>query len=82
MEAELKVMQEEATRNPSRPTAAQLEREVNQMIADRNAREARQNELAWTRRLMPLALGLNVVLLAVLALVLAQRRRSAASLAG
>lgn len=82
MEAELKAMQEEAARNPSRPTVAQLERELNQMIAERNAREARRNELARTQRLMTLSFGLNLVLAAVLALALAQRRRASASLAG
>lgn len=81
MEAEVKALQEEAARNPNRPTVAQLEQEVKQMIAERNAREARRNQLARTRWLMPLSLGLNLVLVTLLALLLARRRRASTPVA-
>ena len=36
MEAELRALQEEAAKDPARPTMAQVQRELNRMLAERN----------------------------------------------
>ncbi|HEY0557901.1 MAG TPA: hypothetical protein VGG20_26865 [Thermoanaerobaculia bacterium] len=73
MEAELKAMQEEAAKDPSRPTMAELQRDMDQMLAEKNAAAARRSGAARREWLMGLSLGLNVALALALLAVLSRR---------
>jgi hypothetical protein len=74
MEARLKAMQEEAAKNPSRPTIAELQRDLDQMVAAKNAAAARRSGAARRERLARLSFGLNVALALALLGVLIRRR--------
>jgi hypothetical protein len=80
MEAELKQMQAEAAKNPNRPSVAQLQRELDQMAAERDARLSRQDKATRLERWLTGSFGLNVLL--ALALLWALLRRRGATAAG
>jgi len=73
MEAELKAMQEEAAKNPSRPSIAQLQQELGEMAAERDARVSRRSTAARLQWWLTGSFGLNLVL--TLALLWALLRR-------
>jgi hypothetical protein len=76
MEAELKQMQEEAAKNPNRPSMAELRRELDEMAAERDAKLSRQDKAAHLQRWLTGSFTLNLVL--TLALLWALLRRSGA----
>ena len=77
MEAELKALQEEAAKDPSRPTMAELQRDVERMVAERNAAAARRSGAARREWLTRISLGLNVALALALLAILSRRGRRA-----
>ncbi|PYQ67565.1 MAG: hypothetical protein DMF53_01545 [Acidobacteria bacterium] len=76
MEAELKEMQAEAAKNPSRPSIAELQRELDQMAAEREAKISRRSTAARLQWWLTGSFGLNLVL--TLALLWALLRRGGA----
>jgi hypothetical protein len=58
MEAELNNLQAEAAKNPARPTVAEMERELNQMVAQRHG----DFDVARLERLVKWSLGLSLAL--------------------
>ena len=73
MEAELKAMREEAANDPSRPSMAELRRELDEMAAERDAKDSRQSKadrLAWW---LTGSFGLNLVLAPALLWALLRR---------
>jgi hypothetical protein len=76
MEAELKAMQEEAAKNPHRPSMAELQRELDQMAAERDAKASRQSTAARLQWWLTGSFSLNLIL--TLALLWALLRRSGA----
>ena len=58
MEAELEALQREAAKNPSRPTVAEMERELNRMVAERR----RASETPRRERLLRWSVGLTLLL--------------------
>ena len=80
MEAELKAMEAEAAKNPSRPTIAELQRNLEQMVAEQGAAVSRRSEAARREWLMRLSVGLNVALALALLGVLIRRRRAPTAL--
>src|SRR5436309_2743485 len=77
MEAELKALQEEAAKDPSRPTIAELQRDVERMVAEKNAAAARRSGAARREWLTRISLGLNVALALALLAILSRRGRRA-----
>jgi uncharacterized membrane protein len=74
MEAELKEMEAEAAKNPSRPTIAELQRNLEQMVAERDAAASRRSQAVRREWLTRLSFGLNVALALALLGVLIRRR--------
>lgn len=74
MEAELKAMEAEAAKNPSRPTIAELQRNLEQMVAEQDAAASRRSQAARREWLTRLSFGLNVALALALLGVLIRRR--------
>lgn len=74
LEADLAALQAEAARNPSRPLAGEMERRLNQMVAERRAVPLQDN-VARLQRLATSSFLLNVALALGLALVLVKLRR-------
>lgn len=71
MEAELQALQKEAARNPSRPTVAEMEHELNRMVAVRHG----NSEIPRLERLVKWSVGLTILLaMALLGLALGQLR--------
>jgi hypothetical protein len=70
MEAELKAMQEEAAKDPSRPSMAELQRELDQMAAERASHQGKAARRDWW---LTGSFSLNLVL--TLALLWALLRR-------
>jgi hypothetical protein len=73
MEAELKQMQEEAAKNPSRPSMAELRRELDEMAAERDAKLSRQDKAARLQWWLTGSFGLNLVLTLALLWTLLRR---------
>ena len=69
LEAELKAMQAEAAKDPSRPTVAETERRLNRMLAERRSST---RPAPWTIG----SLGLNLALTLALLWALGRRRRA------
>jgi hypothetical protein len=80
METELKAMEAAAAKNPSRPTIAELQRNLEQMVAEQDAAAARRSGAARREWLMRLSFGLNVALALALLGVLIRRRGAPAAL--
>lgn len=76
MAAELEVMQEEAAKNPSRPSIAALQRELDRMAVERQAKISRRSRAARFQWWLTGSFGLNLVL--TLALLWALLRRGGA----
>lgn len=74
METGLKAMEAEAAKNPSRPTIAELQRNLEQMVAEQDAAAARRSQAARREWLMRLSFGLNVALALALLGILVRRR--------
>ena len=73
MEAELQALQEEAAKNPSRPTVAEMEHELNRMVAERHG----NSEIPHLERLVKWSVGLTILLaMALLGLALGQLRET------
>jgi len=68
MEAELNALQAEATKNPARPTVAEMERELNRMVAARHG----DSDVIRLERLVRGSLAVSLIL----ALALCGPRRS------
>ena len=73
MKTELRTLQEEAAKDPSRPTLADLRRDLDQMVAERNAAAARRHAGDLDGWLTRLSFGLNVALALTLLGVLIRR---------
>jgi hypothetical protein len=82
MEAELQEMRAEAAKHPHRPSVAQLQRELDQMAAEREAKLARQDKAARLERWLTGSFGLNVLLALALLWALLRRRGAPATAAG
>lgn len=76
MEAELQEMQAEAAQNPHRPSIAELQRELDQMAAERDAGASRRSQATRLQWWLSGSFGLNLVL--TLALLWALLRRGGA----
>jgi hypothetical protein len=76
MEAELKAMEAEAAKNPSRPTVDELQRNLEQMVAEQDAAASRRSQGVRREWLTRLSFGLNVALALALLGVLIRRRRT------
>jgi hypothetical protein len=74
METGLKAMEAEAAKNPSRPTIAELQRNLEQRVAEQDAAAARRSQAARREWLMRLSFGLNVALALALLGLLVRRR--------
>ncbi|HEX3526527.1 MAG TPA: hypothetical protein VH988_05630 [Thermoanaerobaculia bacterium] len=78
MAAELKALQEEAAKDPARPTTAQVERELNRMLAARSG----DPQVARLERQVKGLLALSLVLAVALgAVAVANLRRAPSALA-
>jgi hypothetical protein len=62
MEAELKTMEAEAAKNPSRPPIAALQRNLEQMVEEQTEAAARRSGAARREWIMRVSLGLNAAL--------------------
>jgi hypothetical protein len=82
MEAELQRMQAEAAKNPHRPSMAELQRELDQRAAERDARLARQDKAVRLERWLTGSFGLNVLLALALLWAFLRRRGAPATAAG
>jgi hypothetical protein len=76
MEAELKALQEEAAKDPSRPSRAGLRRELDGMAAEREAKTSRRSRAARLQGWLTGSFGLNLVLALALLWTLLRRRRT------
>ncbi|MBW8874390.1 MAG: hypothetical protein JF614_05460 [Acidobacteria bacterium] len=77
MEAELKAMQEEAAKDPARPTVAQVQRELDRMLAERSG----DSQVARLERQVKGLLALSLVLAVTLCGVAISNLRRARSTA-
>ncbi len=77
MEAELKAMQREAARDPARPTTAQVQRELDRMLAARSG----DSQVARLERQVKGLLALSLVLAAALCAVAISKLKRARSTA-